>query len=95
MFALFGFLWVLSTIYVGIEQIRYAKRNYPRSMVWRLRLFSSAFCSGFLLTLAIMQGSGDWGRSLLLATLNGVVTGLMFTFGFPYNMQGWYPKRRE
>jgi hypothetical protein len=93
--AVFGSLWCLSAVLVGLEQVRYAQRNYPHSIVWRLRLFSSAFCSGFLLITTLMYESSNLQHLLMVSTLTGVISGLLFAFGFPYNMQGWYPKRHE
>ena len=88
-------LWCLSVVFAGIEQIRYAKQNYPKSALWRVRLFLSGFCSGFLLMSMLMFNSSSLQEMLLTSSMTGFASGLLSAFGFPYNMRGWYPKRQD
>lgn len=84
-------LWVI-IVYV---QLRYAWANYPETLRWKLILFFSAFIGGGLSAVTIGYQALDLRSLLIFVTLGGLFFGLIFTFVFPSNMQGSYPKRKE
>lgn len=86
-------LWLIA---IGVDiymQLWYAKMGYPKTWIWRGRLFLSGFLAGAL---------GAWSIFMELPIIQlwfwivvlGVSMGLFSVFLAPGKTQAWIPKQR-
>jgi predicted permease len=86
-------LWLLS-IGVGIYvQLRYAWTNYPKSWKWLSLRFGSSFLNGAVLGILLFTQDYHGSQLAIAVLLCGLAFGILFTFGFRYNLQRVIPKQ--
>jgi RsiW-degrading membrane proteinase PrsW (M82 family) len=85
------FIWLLSGIVAIWLQFKYRDANYPMTIQWRLLLFLSGFLNGLFGALLFTVDS-ELKVRLLVSLFIGVFGGMIFTFGFPRQMRGLFPK---
>ena len=74
-------------------QLRWAWANYPESRKWLFLRFGSSFLGGAILGLFLFNWDYHGLRLVIAVLLSGLVFGILFTFGFRYNLQRVIPKR--
>ena len=80
---------------IAYVQLSWAWANYPKSSKWLFLRFGSSFLSGALLGLFLFYRD-FYGIELVLAVLmTSFGSGIIFTYGFAYNMQHLIPKQNK